>query len=41
MRIQEPTGDGICLRLIALTAGHPGEAADAEWDEFDDENVQR
>ena len=25
----------ICLRLIALTACRPGEAADAEWSEFD------
>lgn len=25
----------ICLRLIALTACRPGEAADAEWGEFD------
>ncbi|WP_446027530.1 tyrosine-type recombinase/integrase [Lelliottia amnigena] len=25
----------LCLRLIALTACRPGEAADAEWDEFD------
>ncbi len=24
----------LCLRLIALTACHPGKAADAEWDEF-------
>ncbi|MFO1360553.1 tyrosine-type recombinase/integrase [Plasticicumulans sp.] len=25
----------VCLRLIALTACRPGEAADAEWSEFD------
>ncbi|KFF32234.1 integrase [Pseudomonas aeruginosa VRFPA01] len=25
----------LCLKLIALTACRPGEAADAEWDEFD------
>lgn len=32
----------LCLRLIALTACRPGEAADAEWDEFDfEENLWR
>ena len=39
--IQEPPGDGIYLRLIALTVGRLGEAADAEWDKLDDENVPR
>lgn len=29
----------LCLRLIALTACRPGEAADAEWDEFDFEDA--
>lgn len=29
----------LCLRLIALTACRPGEAADAEWDEFDFEEA--
>ncbi|WP_236903756.1 tyrosine-type recombinase/integrase [Cupriavidus malaysiensis] len=29
----------LCLRLIALTACRPGEAADAEWDEFDYEDA--
>lgn len=28
----------LCLRLIALTACRPGEAADAEWEEFDFED---
>ena len=32
----------LCLRLIALTACRPGEAADAEWNEFDfEEQVWR
>lgn len=29
----------LCLRLIALTACRPGEAADAEWEEFDFEDA--
>lgn len=29
----------LCLRLIALTALPSGEAADAEWDEFDFEDA--
>lgn len=29
----------LCLRLIALIACRPGEAADAEWEEFDFEDA--